>query len=109
MNVEQEKERLSAVLKKWKMPQELPVDFKSTVWRRISSNESFHTKSLERFMQLLSAFGNRKKFVFSYLSVAVFLGVFLGFAHVKSESEEFRILMGNRYVSLVDPSVHSNR
>jgi hypothetical protein len=60
-------------------------------------------------LQWLSALGNRKRFVVSYLSVSVLLGVFLGLAHVKSESEEFRTLMGDRYVSLIDPSVHSNR
>lgn len=108
-DVGQENERLSAALKKWKMTKELPVDFKSTVWQRISCNESLHTKGLEQLLQWFSALGNRKRFVVSYLSVSVLLGVLLGLVHAKSESEEFRNFMGNRYVSLIDPSTHSNR
>ena len=102
-------ERLSAKLKKWKVTPELPVEFKSTVWRRISSSESVRTKGLELLLRWCSVLGNRQGFVAGYLSFALFIGVYLGLAHVKSDSEKFRNVMGDRYVSLVDPSVHSNR
>lgn len=96
-------------LQKWKVPAELPVEFKSTVWRRISSYDSVHSKGFERLLQWLSALGKRQGFAACYLSCSLFLGVYLGVAHVKNESEKFRNLMGDRYVSLVDPSVHSHR
>jgi hypothetical protein len=107
--IDHKNQLLSTSLRKWEVPLELPSDFKSTVWRRISSNEASHSKGLELFLRMIYVLGNRQKFAISYLSVAVLLGVYLGFAQVKSDSEDFRALMGNRYVSLIDPSIHSNR
>ena len=98
--------KLDQAIGSWKVAAALPVDFKSTVWKRIGERrpsgvgDGLWVVVMERIFRL----ARLRSTMVGTICMACVLGLGLGVIEVKRSDARFHHSMESRYLSLVDPN-----
>jgi hypothetical protein len=98
-----EHEKTRDVLNEWKIHRELPVDFDSTVWRRIERAGSAHASASRLISDLMSRLFARPAVAFSYTMLALIAGLTVGQVQASRHLEKREAQLKIRYLQSIDP------
>jgi hypothetical protein len=97
-------ERLSAVLREWKVDVSLPPRFQEQVWRRVSRAEAQAGPSLRQvFARWVETTFSRPALAVSYVTVLLFIGLTTGYVRAQDKSAQAQSQWRAMYVQSVDP------
>lgn len=98
----QSDQTLSRVLRRWKVPAQLPPRFQEQVWRRIEQSESPERAPVwKELWQRLTAALARPSLAVSYVTVLLLAGLLTGYWQARVTRAQVDETMGARYVQTV--------
>ncbi len=97
-------EKLSKVLREWKVSAPLPPRFEEQVWQRIARSETRSNRPFgSGFLDRLEVALPRRALAAAYLTVLLLAGVATGYWHGQGNAAYIQNELGSRYVQSVDP------
>jgi hypothetical protein len=104
MDPEQNDASLDKCLQSWRVTASLPPRFQEQVWHRIEQAETGREIPLLAALQNLAGlFLTHRAWVASYLTLALVVGLALGFHQAREETSSLSANLGQRYVQSLDP------
>ena len=95
-------EKLSALLREWKVEVSLPPRFHEGVWRRIE-RAAVHPNLWHAFTHWVESTFNRPALAASYVAVLLFVGLTTGYLRVQDKTAQAEARWRTAYVQSVDP------
>ena len=96
-----ENNEIDKLLKEWRVDGSLPGDFNSAVWRRVENRRLFGVG--EWISGLIADLFAKRAVAFSYLAVALVLGLAAGQVHASRDLQSAELEARSNYIRSVDP------
>lgn len=96
-----ENNEISKLLNEWRVDGSLPADFNSAVWRRVENGRPLGVGAW--IPGLLTDFFAKPAVAFSYLAIALVLGLAAGQVHASRDLQSTEREAKSKYIQSVDP------
>jgi hypothetical protein len=97
-------DRLSQILRDWKVTSPLPPGFQERVWSRIARTQQTGTPSIWTLVtHWVGTMLPRPALAASYVAILLVIGVTAGVAQGRHETTRVKDELGQRYVRMLDP------